>query len=174
MFDMGFLEILVVGAIALLVIGPDKLPSVARKVGFWVGKTQRFVAGVKSDIASELQADELRNMLTSQEDQIKELKSMVNDAKSDFQRSTKDAQKALNDTISDTVADVKATPEILNENNEKMQKIARDAGYDIYDEDPDAPGDDASTTASSATSSDRDSAKDSANRTDDDHDDDRG
>ena len=74
MFDVGFQEIVLIGVIALLVIGPERLPSVARSVGLWVGKMQRFVAGVKSDIASELKTDELRTLLTSQEDQIRELK----------------------------------------------------------------------------------------------------
>jgi len=130
-FDMGFLEILVVGAIALIVIGPDKLPAVARKVGFWVGKTQRFVAGVKSDIADELQADELRNMLKGQEDQIRELKTMVTDAKTGIERSAKDVHKSFTETIDGAVVDVKSASQ---ENSEKMQKIARDAGYDVYDE----------------------------------------
>jgi len=54
MFDVGFLEILVIGIVSLIVIGPERLPAVARTVGTWVGKAQRFVRGVKSDFASEL------------------------------------------------------------------------------------------------------------------------
>ena len=48
MFDMGFQEIVLIGIIALIIIGPERLPGVARNVGLWVGKMQRFVAGVKS------------------------------------------------------------------------------------------------------------------------------
>jgi len=59
MFDVGFLEILVIGIVSLIVIGPERLPAVARTVGTWVGKAQRFVRGVKSDFASELQSGAL-------------------------------------------------------------------------------------------------------------------
>lgn len=148
MFDMGFLEILVVGAIALIVIGPDKLPAVARKVGFWVGKTQRFVAGVKSDIADELQADELRNMLKGQEDQIRELKTMVSDAKTDFERSSKEVHKSVTETVDGAIADVKNSSQ---ENSERMQKIARDAGYDVFDEKTDVSDADSATAPNVTT-----------------------
>ena len=53
MFDFGFSEMLVIGVIALVVLGPERLPVVARTAGEWVGKAQRFVAQVKSDIDRE-------------------------------------------------------------------------------------------------------------------------
>lgn len=91
MFDIGFWEILVIGVVALLVIGPEKLPDVARTVGRWVAKVQRFVAGVKADINSELESGELRKILGDQESQIRELKDMVNDAKRGFESEARDA-----------------------------------------------------------------------------------
>lgn len=91
MFDIGFWEILVIGVVALLVIGPEKLPDVARTVGRWVAKVQRFVAGVKADINSELESGELRKILGDQESQIRELKEMVNDAKRGFESEANDA-----------------------------------------------------------------------------------
>lgn len=100
MFDIGFWEILVIGVVALLVIGPEKLPDVARTVGRWVAKVQRFVAGVKADINSELESGELRKILGDQESQIRELKDMVNDAKRGFEseanNATSIAEKNLN------------------------------------------------------------------------------
>ncbi len=91
MFDIGFWEILLIGVVSLLVIGPDKLPEVARTVGRWVAKVQRFVAGVKADINSELESGELRKLLGDQENQIRELKDMVKDARRGFESSAKEA-----------------------------------------------------------------------------------
>lgn len=66
MFDIGFWELAVIGVVALLVIGPERLPKVARTAGMWVGKGRRFVASVKSDIDRELAAEELKKTLAKQ------------------------------------------------------------------------------------------------------------
>lgn len=63
MFDVGFLELGLIGVVALLVIGPERLPKVARTVGMWVGRAQRMVSSVKRDIEQELQAEKLRESL---------------------------------------------------------------------------------------------------------------
>lgn len=60
MFDIGFTELLVIGVVALIVIGPERLPRVARTAGHLYGRMQRYVASVKSDISREMQLDELR------------------------------------------------------------------------------------------------------------------
>ena len=66
MFEVGFSELLMVGLVALLVIGPEKLPKVARMAGFWIAKSKRMVAAVKQEIHDELQAEELRQSLKNQ------------------------------------------------------------------------------------------------------------
>lgn len=132
MFDMGFQEVVLIGIIALIIIGPERLPSVARSIGLWVGKMQRFVAGVKSDIANELQTDELRSMLSSQEDQIRELKNMVNETKSDLEKTAQQAQKSVSEGMDSAVDQVKDAAETAKENSSKMQDIARSAGYNTY------------------------------------------
>jgi sec-independent protein translocase protein TatB len=66
MFDIGFSELLVIAVVALLVIGPEKLPRVARTAGLWAGRARRFVASVKADIDRELAADELKKTLAKQ------------------------------------------------------------------------------------------------------------
>ena len=63
MFDFGFWELAIVLVVALLVVGPDKLPILAAKVGRWVGKTKRMIQTVRSDIESEIKAVELQEML---------------------------------------------------------------------------------------------------------------
>ena len=65
MFDIGFSEMLVIGVVALIVIGPEKLPRVARTVGHLFGRLQRYVADVKADINREIELEELRKMRDS-------------------------------------------------------------------------------------------------------------
>jgi sec-independent protein translocase protein TatB len=60
MFDIGFTELLIIGVVALIVIGPERLPKVARTAGHLYGRMQRYVSSVKSDISHEIQLDELR------------------------------------------------------------------------------------------------------------------
>jgi sec-independent protein translocase protein TatB len=77
MFESSFLEMLVIGVVALLVIGPERLPTVARTVGLWIGKVQRFVAKARADIDRELHTEELRNMLYKQEEELRNLRVMM-------------------------------------------------------------------------------------------------
>ncbi len=62
MFDIGFTELLVIGVVALIVIGPERLPKVARTAGHLYGRMQRYVSSVKSDISHEIQLDEMRRV----------------------------------------------------------------------------------------------------------------
>ncbi len=62
MFDFSFGELAVIGAVALVVLGPERLPKVARTVGEWAGKAQRYVAQVKSDINREIEVAELKKL----------------------------------------------------------------------------------------------------------------
>jgi len=75
MFDIGFWELTTIAVIALLVIGPDKLPGVARQAGKWVGRARRFVGDVKSDIDRELKQEELKKAIADDVglDEIKEI-----------------------------------------------------------------------------------------------------
>ena len=75
MFDIGFWELTTIAVIALLVIGPDKLPGVARTAGKWVGRARRFVGDVKTDIDRELKQEELRKAIADDVglDEIKEI-----------------------------------------------------------------------------------------------------
>ncbi len=66
MFDIGFWELSVIAVVALLVVGPERLPKLARTAGLWVGRARRFVAGVKADIDREIAAEELKKTLAKQ------------------------------------------------------------------------------------------------------------
>jgi sec-independent protein translocase protein TatB len=77
MFDIGFSELVVIGVVALIVIGPERLPRVARTIGILAGRLQRYVSDVKADINREVELDELRKMRDSVQQAAADIKSTV-------------------------------------------------------------------------------------------------
>ncbi len=77
MFDIGFWELFLIMILALLIVGPERLPGAARTVGYWLGKARRYVEGVKEEVASEFDVTELKRMVHNQEVQINELQSQL-------------------------------------------------------------------------------------------------
>jgi len=84
MFDIGFWELAIIGVVALLVIGPERLPRVARTTGLWLGRARRFVSSVKADIDREVAADELKKVLAKQA-QVPGLYDIIEDTKQTIQ-----------------------------------------------------------------------------------------
>ena len=88
MIDFGFDKIALIGAVALIVIGPEKLPKLARTVGHMFGKAQRYVADVKAEVNRSIELDELKKMRTQFEDAARNVeqtvRSEVNDASNAF------------------------------------------------------------------------------------------
>lgn len=79
MFDFSFWELAIVLAVALVVVGPDKLPVLAAKLGRWVGKIRHMLTAMRSDIEQELKAAELQEMLEQQQDEISQLRNIIKD-----------------------------------------------------------------------------------------------
>ena len=110
MFDIGFWELTIIGIVALLVIGPERLPGVARTAGAWIGRGKRFVSGVKADIDKELRADELKRILEKQSNSnpmheiIEETKTSLRDIEEKTGRALKDSKDAAD---TDDTADAK-------------------------------------------------------------------
>ncbi len=77
MFDIGFSELMVIAVVALIVIGPEKLPKVARTVGHLFGRMQRYVNDVKSDISREMALDDLRKLQSSMQDTVQSIEKSV-------------------------------------------------------------------------------------------------
>jgi sec-independent protein translocase protein TatB len=75
MFEVGFSELCLIGLVSLLVIGPERLPKMARLAGFWLGKTRSMVASVKEEIKLELHAEEMRQIFKEQDDYMATLVS---------------------------------------------------------------------------------------------------
>ncbi len=99
MIDFGFDKIALIGVVSLIVIGPEKLPRVARTVGTLIGKAQRYVADVKAEVNRSIELDELKKMKTEFEDAARNVEqtvsSTVNQTASDLQSSWNDASSGL-------------------------------------------------------------------------------
>lgn len=67
MFEVGFGEILMLGLVTLLVVGPEQIPKVVRTAGLWIGRIKRMLASVRSDIERELRAEEMKEFLQKQQ-----------------------------------------------------------------------------------------------------------
>jgi sec-independent protein translocase protein TatB len=111
MFDVGLWEILLILVLALVIIGPERLPGAARQAGYFVGKARRYIEGVRSEVESELDINEFKRMLHNQEVQINELqqqlKSGVDEVKSDLTEGVPGAD-ILTDTASHSFDDNQA------------------------------------------------------------------
>jgi len=77
MFDVGLSELMIIAAVALVVIGPERLPKVARTAGLLLGRLQRYVTDVKADINREMQLDELKKLQQQVTDQVTSLEASV-------------------------------------------------------------------------------------------------
>jgi sec-independent protein translocase protein TatB len=103
MFDIGFTELMIIGLVALIVIGPEKLPRVARTVGHLAGRLQRYVSDVKADINREIELDELRKMRDSMQQAASEMQSSV---QSELHKTETDLNKAVEE-VKESVEDRK-------------------------------------------------------------------
>ena len=94
MFDVGFSELLMIGLVALLVIGPEKLPAVARTVGTLLGKAQRYVSDVKAEVNRAMEMNELKKMRETVESAARDVENTIQTQASDFENSWADASEA--------------------------------------------------------------------------------
>ena len=104
MFDIGFSELMVIAVVALIVIGPERLPKVARTVGHLFGRMQRYVNDVKSDISREMALDDLRKLQASMQDTARSIEESVNQevrsAEDEMNRISNETQSAAAGTAS--------------------------------------------------------------------------
>ena len=94
MLDLGLSKMALIGAVALIVIGPEKLPRVARTVGTLLGKAQRYVNDVKAEVNRSMELDELKKMKETVESAARDVESSVSTAASDFEKTWQDTTAA--------------------------------------------------------------------------------
>ena len=110
MIDLGLSKMALIGAVALIVIGPEKLPRVARTVGTLLGKAQRYVADVKAEVNRSMELDELRKMKDSVESAARDVESSVQSATTDFEKQWQEATDTAS-SASTALAEPAAFPE---------------------------------------------------------------
>lgn len=109
MFDIGFSELMVIGIVALIVIGPERLPRVARTLGHLLGRAQRYVNDVKSDISREVQLDELKKLQTQVTESARELETSV-------RKEYESARSVIEAPAQEAAAELNSTAASLTEN----------------------------------------------------------
>ena len=95
MFDVGFFELLLIGVVALLVVGPERLPKLARTAGMWFSRARRMLSSVKQDIEEEVRADELRRVL-EQNKITNPLEDTIEQTRHSFSEIHQETESAIN------------------------------------------------------------------------------
>jgi len=110
MFDISFGELMIIGVVALIVIGPQRLPGVARTLGHLVGRAQRYVNDVKRDIQKEIDLDELNKVKTQMETAARSVQSSVQNAATSLAKPLEETQAALHEASQSIQDSVKLDP----------------------------------------------------------------
>lgn len=95
MFDLGFWELLLIGVVALIVVGPERLPALASFVGQWVGRARRFVNHMRNEIQQELETEHLKSLVEEQNRELQSLKREVADVRDDADTVTRETREEV-------------------------------------------------------------------------------
>ena len=108
MFDIGISEIAVIAVVALVVIGPERLPKVARTIGTLMGRAQRYVNDVKAEVNREMELEELRKLQTQMQDAARGIQEQVSTAGAEMQSAVHDVEKQLQEGVAAQAAPAEA------------------------------------------------------------------
>ncbi len=131
MFDIGFSEIVVIAVVALVVIGPERLPKAARTLGHLFGRLQRYVNDVKSDINREIELDELRKLQREVQTAASDLKSSVESVAHGVESGVREVETSLN---AGAFEDADSTPRLAD-----PQPLPNEPGGELADAAPAEP-----------------------------------
>jgi len=112
MFDVGFSELVVIAIVALIVIGPERLPKVARTAGHLLGRLQRYVNDVKSDINREMQLDELRKLQAEMQESARKIEHSVAQEMQSAEQSIQQTAQSVADEVKPLPAPEAGTPQV--------------------------------------------------------------
>lgn len=112
MFDIGFSELVVIGIVALLVLGPERLPKVARTTGHLLGRLQRYVADVKSDINREMQLDELKRLQEEARKSAMEFESTVRSEVAGIESGVASSLQSASSAVADLESSFQASTDV--------------------------------------------------------------
>ena len=114
MFDIGFSELIVIAVVALIVIGPERLPKVARTAGHLLGRLQRYVNDVKSDINREMQLEELKKLQGQIQDSARNFESSIQQGLSSTEQSLNQAIQPPQPETAEPVSPAPAAPDTVS------------------------------------------------------------
>ena len=133
MFDVGFSELLVIGIVALVVIGPERLPRVARTLGHLLGRAQRYVNDVKSDINREMQLDELKRLQAQVAESARSLETSVRKEFDGVRNSVEAPAQALATEVDEAVKSVSSE---LQSAAQPQASVEQPPAADVLPRDP--------------------------------------
>jgi|GEM_PF-283472 len=129
MFDIAFTELMIAAVIALLVVGPQRLPKMARQVGAWAGKLQRYVNDVKRDINKQIDLEEMRELKTEVSSAAQSMEKSIKDTMDETQKDFDEISDSFSDNPFDDNDDssgsdyVKTDWEKIYQNRQTREKI---------------------------------------------------
>ncbi len=129
MIDIGLSKMALIGVVALIVVGPEKLPRVARTVGTLLGKAQRYVADVKSEVNRSMELDELRKMKETVEGAARDVEQSIHTSARDFER---DMTDAVNNADAEYLSDSQSSVVPAYRNPGKNWRLKRGATPQWY------------------------------------------
>ncbi len=114
MFELSFGKMMIIAVVALIVLGPEKLPKVARTLGHLLGRARSYANQVKQDIDREMQMDELRKLQEQAKDAARSFETAVNDAGRTIEQEAASVQSSVNTSLAQAEADATATHAVEN------------------------------------------------------------
>lgn len=151
MFDLSFWEILVIGIIAVIVVGPERLPGMAYTAGKWITKVKRFVANAKAEVESEFNTAELRKLMSAQEEEMHKLRQLLEDTRHDVEQSQQLLSKSVEE-VAQSVRESALPDDGASEAADEKSGKALTASKTTSNTTSSKPAEDASAKTDSATS----------------------